>query len=98
MIVVLLSSMICTLWLALVFLVVCQVVLGKFRQQVWYLPFLLVFAKWPIDWGYNKLMIIEAVGNNMWLSLYYPVVWTGIICFGLKFCISKSNIEFKVLT
>jgi hypothetical protein len=82
--------LICTsLWLALVFLVVRQVVLGKFKQQAWYFPFLIVFAKWPIDWAHHKLILVEMI--TMWLSLYYPVVWTGVIYLSLRFCTIQQN-------
>lgn len=86
--------LICTsLWLVLVFLLIRQLVSGRFKQQVWYFPFVLILAKWPIDWGYNKLMSIEMeiVTNTMWLSLYHPVGWTCIIYLGLKFCIVQSK-------
>ena len=88
--------LICTsLWLVWVFSIARQVVLGRFKQQAWYFSFLIIFAKWPIDWGYSKLMSLEILTNNMWLSLYHPVGWTCVICLSLRFCISRSKVNEK---
>jgi len=91
--------LICTsLWLILVFLTLRTVVLGRFKQQAWYFAFLIVFAKWPIDWAYHKLILLEMITNNIWLSLYYPVVWTGMIYFSLRFCTIQSNENNSILS
>lgn len=86
--------LICTsLWLICIFSIVRQVVSGGFKQQAWYSSVLIVFAKSPIDWGYDKLMSLEILANNMWLSLYHPAVWTCVICLGLSLCTRKSKVE-----
>lgn len=72
--------LICTsLWLVWVFSIAFKVVLGRFPQQPWYFPSLIVFAKWPVDWLHHKLLLLDIAENNMWLSLYHPVMWTGVI-------------------
>ena len=84
--------LICTsVWLVCMFSIVFRLVLGEFGQQSWYFPFLIVFAKWPIDWLYQKLILLELATNDMWLSLYQPVLWTSVLHVGLRFCATQTK-------
>ncbi len=79
-----------SLWLILIFFQIRKLVLLEFRQPAWYFAFLLVFAKWPIDWGYTQLALIEFV-NIIWLSLYHPIIWSATVYLLLKFCIKPTK-------
>jgi len=86
--------LICTsVWLVCVFLIVFRLVLGRFKQQSWYFSFLIVFAKWPIDWLHQKLILLELATNNMWLSLYQPVIWTSVLYVSLRFCTTQTRVS-----
>lgn len=72
-----------SLWLVAVILLLRKLFMGQFRQQVWYGAFILILVKWPIDWGYKKLLVLDTLSSHMWFSLYYPVVWTCVMYFYL---------------
>jgi hypothetical protein len=84
--------LICTsLWLVWIISIISNIARSRFKQQAWYFPFLIVFAKWPIDWGYDQLIELGAL-NQIWLSLYCPLLWTCVAHLSLTFCFKRSPI------
>jgi hypothetical protein len=42
--------------------------------------------------------LLEMISNNLWLSLYYPVIWTGVIYLSLRFCTIQPNKDNPILS